>query len=99
MIYRMRIYQTTSDGAPTFREFFRTWLLPIQRRHGARLVGRWESENGQVVAVWEYDDREACERIQAAVAADPDSHRAQEHSQSLQVKIVLREEIFMWATM
>jgi hypothetical protein len=67
----MRIYDTVRENLPLFRDFFREHLLPVQLRHGARLVGRWETEDGRVVAVWEYDDRAACERIQAAVRRDP----------------------------
>jgi hypothetical protein len=98
MVYRMRIYRTTVDGAAVFHEFFRTWLLPVQLRHGARLIGRWETEDGRVVAVWEYDDRAAYERIQAAVARDPDARRAQEHRRSLPVLFTEQEETFMRST-
>lgn len=52
----MRIYQAVGENLPGFHDFFRTWLLPVQLRHGARLVGRWESEDERVVAIWEYDD-------------------------------------------
>jgi hypothetical protein len=57
VIYRMRIYQAVPENLPVFHEFFRAHLLPVQLRHGSRLVGRWETEDGRVVAVWEYDDR------------------------------------------
>lgn len=99
MIYRMRIYRTTSDGAAVFHEFFRTWLLPVQLRHGARLVGRWETKDDRVVAVWEYDDLATYERIQAAVRQDPDSRRAQEHRKSLPVMFTDQEETFMNSTL
>jgi len=74
----MRIYQAVTDNLEIFHDFFRTHLLPVQLRHGARLVGRWETEDGRVVAVWEYDDRESYERVQAAVVADPATRQAQE---------------------
>jgi NIPSNAP len=48
MIYRMRIYQTVRENLPLFHEFFRSYLLPVQLRHGARLIGRWEAEDGRV---------------------------------------------------
>ena len=67
MLYRMRVYQAVRENLPLFHAFFRTWLLPVQLRHGARLVGRWEAEDGRVVAIWEYDDRAAYERIESAV--------------------------------
>ena len=98
MIYRMRIYQTVHANLPMFHQFFLTYLLPVQLRHGARLVGRWEVEDGRVVAVWEYDDRQAYERIEAAVRADPDSARAREHRAALPPLITATEEVFMTAT-
>jgi hypothetical protein len=71
VLYRMRIYQAVSENLPVFHDFFRTFLLPVQLRHGARLIGRWETEDHRVVAIWEYDDRATYERIEAAVRADP----------------------------
>ncbi|MGI8721707.1 MAG: NIPSNAP family protein [Geodermatophilaceae bacterium] len=94
----MRIYRTTSQAAETFHEFFRTWLLPTQLRHGARLVGRWETEDARVVAIWEYDDSAEYERVRAAVAADPESHRAQDYRRTLPVLFTEHEETFMRAT-
>jgi len=58
-----------------FHAFFNGYLLPVQVRHGARLVGRWETDDLEVIAVWEYDDLAAYERVDAAVRADPDSVR------------------------
>ena len=75
----MRVYRAVPASLPAFHLFFRDDLLPVQLRHGARLVGRWETEDNRVVAVWEYDDRESYERIQAAVRADPDAQRAQNY--------------------
>ncbi len=98
MIYRMRIYETVRESLPLFHDFFREYLLPVQLRHGARLVGRWETEDGRVVAVWEYDDRATYDRIQAAVGSDPDSVRANQYRASLPSLITAREETFMTST-
>ncbi|MEV6558446.1 NIPSNAP family protein [Nocardia sp. NPDC051756] len=95
VIYRMRIYQAVRENLAIFHEFFRTHLLPTQLRHGARLVGRWETEDGRVVAVWEYDDRDAYERVQAAVAADPETRRAQELRRGLPALFSEKDEVFM----
>lgn len=78
MLYRIRRYAAVPENADAFHEFFNRYLLPVQRRHGARLVGRWATDDGEIVAVWEYDDVTAYERIQAAVARDPDAAHAQE---------------------
>ena len=99
MIYRMRIYATVGENLPILHDFFRTHLLPSQLRHRARLVGRWETEDGRVVAIWEYDDRPAYERIAAAVRSDPDSRRAREHRAALPPLITAQEEIFMTTTL
>lgn len=97
LMYRMRTYRAVPENLPVFHAFFRDWLLPVQLRHGARLVGRWETENHRVVAVWEYDSREAYERIDAAVRADPDSRRAQHRRATLPPLFTSREEVFMCA--
>jgi hypothetical protein len=99
VIYRMRIYDTVRENLPIFHDFFRTHLLPVQLRHGARLVGRWEAENGRVVAVWEYDDRSAYERIEMAVRGDPDSRRARQHRATLPPLISGQKETFMTSTL
>jgi hypothetical protein len=95
VLYRMRIYDTVRQNLPLFHDFFRTHLLPVQLRHGARLVGRWETDDGRVVAVWEYEDRAAYERIEAAVRADPDSGSAQRHRAQLPPLITAQQETFM----
>jgi NIPSNAP len=94
----MRIYQAVPENLPVFHEFFRSYLLPVQLRYGARLVGRWETDDGRVVAVWEYDDRDAYERIEAAVHADPDSARARQRRSELPPLIMGQQETFMTAT-
>ena len=78
-----------------FHAFFRTHLLPVQLRHGARLVGRWVTEDNRVVAVWEYDDRSAYERIEAAVRADPDSAKARAARARLPPLMTSTDETFM----
>jgi NIPSNAP len=98
VIYRMRIYRAVPENLPVFHEFFRAHLLPVQLRHGASLVGRWETEDGRVVAVWEYDDRAAYERIESAVRADPDSVVARQCRSEPPPLIVSQEETFMTAT-
>lgn len=98
MLYRMRIYRVVAANLPAFHDFFRHRLLPIQQRHGARLVGRWETEDDRVVAIWEYDDRAAYERIETAVRADPETQRAQERRKMLPAFFTDYEEVFMRST-
>ncbi len=99
MQYRMRIYHAVPESLPAFNEFFHDYLLPVQLRHGARLVGRWQTEDHRVVAVWEYDDRQAYERIEAAVRADPAMQRAREQRARLPALFTAREETFMSSTL
>lgn len=98
MIYRMRMYDTVRENLPIFHDYFRRHLLPVQLRHGARLIGRWQTEDGRVVAVWEYDDRQAYERIDTAVRADPASQRAREQRARLPALVTATEETFMSST-
>ncbi|WP_280396358.1 NIPSNAP family protein [Nocardia brasiliensis] len=91
----MRIYRAVEENLAIFHDFFREHLLPVQLRHGARLVGRWETEDARVVAVWEYDNREAYERVQAAVIADPATKWAQEYRRQLPALFSEKDEIFM----
>jgi NIPSNAP len=98
MLYRMRIYQAVAANLPAFHDYFREHLLPIQQRHGARLIGRWETEDSRVVAIWEYDDREAYEGIQAAVEADPDFAAAQQHRSTLPQLFTEKKDVLMTST-
>ena len=99
MIYRMRIYNAVQENLPVFHRFFQEHLLPIQLRHGARLVGRWQTQDGRVVAVWEYDDTAAYEDIQRAVREDPDSLAAQEYRKGLGPLFIDYEETLMTSTL
>jgi hypothetical protein len=91
MVYRMRVYKVVRDNAPAFHRFFRERLLPVQLRRG--------TEDGRVVAVWEYDDRAAYERIELAVRNDPDSAAAQEYRRSLEPLFTKLDETFMVSTL
>ena len=98
MLYRMRIYRAVPENLAAFHEFFRDYLLPVQLRHGARLIGRWQTDDNRVVAVWEYDDRQAYESIDAAVRDDPATQRAQEQRTRLPTLFTTKEETFMSPT-
>jgi hypothetical protein len=98
MIYRMRIYDGVQANVSVFDAFFEQHLLPVQVRHGARLVGRWQTEDDRIVAIWEYDSRERYEQIQLAIRADPDAARAQEIRRTLPVLYRTMRETFMQST-
>ena len=94
----MRIYDGVQASIAAFNTFFEQHLLPVQVRHGARLVGRWQTEDDRIVAVWEYDRRERYEQIQATVRGDPDSAKAQEVLKTLPVLYRTMQETFMKST-
>lgn len=83
MIYRMRIYRAAEDNIDIFNKFFNERLLPVQLKYGARIVGRWQTSDFRIVAIWEYDDEESYESIQARVRVDSDSIAAQAYRKTL----------------
>lgn len=99
MIYRMRTYQVVPENIDRFNEFFEDHLLPTQLRYGARLVGRWSTEDGRIVAIWEYDNRAEHDRIQKAVTLDPETARAQALRRSLPALFTSMSETFMTSTL
>jgi len=98
MIYRMRIYRAVEDNIEVFNKFFNEQLLPVQLKYGARIIGRWQTNDFRIVAVWEYDDLESYEHIQAQVRIDSGSIAAQEHRKSLPQMAYEQEEVFMTNT-
>jgi hypothetical protein len=99
VLYRIRRYVAVPENLSAFHAFFRDHLLPVQLRHGARLVGRWETDAGEVIAVWEYDDEASYSRIQAAVAADPEAALAQEIRAGLGPLFTEKHETFARSTL
>jgi len=98
VIYRIRRYVAVPGQLRAFHDFFNECLLPIQVRHGARLVGRWQTDDHEVIAIWDYDDMGAYERVAAAVRADPDSAAAQRHRRALGPLFTERHETFARST-
>lgn len=99
MIYRMRTYAIVRENLGRFNEFFEEHLLPTQVRHGARLVGRWSTDDDRVVAIWEYDSRDEYDRIQRAVTLDPATASAQSVRASLPQLFTSMTETFMVSTL
>jgi hypothetical protein len=99
MIYRMRIYTGVSANVAAFNDLFATLLLPNQLKHGARLVGRWQTEGDKIVAVWEYASREDYDRIEEAVRRDALAKKAQRRLARLPKLYETMEETFMVSTL
>jgi hypothetical protein len=100
VLYRYRIYDTVPGQESAFTDFFLAYLLPVQLRHGARLVGRWLTDDGaRVIAIWEYDSEESFNAIDQVVRADPDSLVAQQYRrEALPTMFTAVEEGFMRST-
>jgi hypothetical protein len=99
MLYRIRRYSAVAENLPAFHDFFNAYLLPVQLRHGSRLVGRWETDDHEVIAIWEYDDEAAFRRVTAAVAADPDATVAQAVRATLGTLFTEKHESFAHSTL
>jgi hypothetical protein len=72
VIYRRRTYRVDPARAEAFNAFFNQHLLPMQLKYGARLIGRWITEDRtEIVAIWAYRDRAEYEQIERRIDADP----------------------------
>lgn len=71
MIHRLRVYHPSPAELERSHAIFYEEVLPVHLEHGARFVGRWTTEDGRLVVLWEYDSHSECLRIQEAVARDP----------------------------
>ena len=100
MIFRLRQYKVVPGKIKIFNKFFRQHLLPVQKRYGARLIGRWQTEDDKLItALWVYDSIEQYKSIQAKVRTDPDSIKAQEFRRAeLNPLFTETQEAFMVST-
>ena len=100
MIFRLRQYKVAPGKTEVFNSFFQERLLPVQKRYGACLVGRWQTENGdRIAALWVYDSVEQYKAIQAKVRVDSDLIAALEFRRAnLDPLFTETEEAFMIST-
>ena len=100
MMFRIRRYKVVPGKTESFNDFFRTRLFPVQKRHGARLVGRFQTDDGlQIVAVWVYQSFDHYEEVQSLVAEDADSIAARDYRrQVLDPLFTETDESFMTST-
>ncbi len=78
LTFRCRMYRVVPGKLEVLNDFFLHYLLPVQQRYGAKLVGRRASDNRAVsdtgaviVALWVYESLDAYETIQRQVSLDP----------------------------
>ena len=99
MMFRIRRYQVVPGKIEAFNDFFDE-TVSVQKRYGARLVGRFQTDDGlQIVAVWVYRSFDHYKEVQGLVAEDADSIAAQEYRrQELDPLFTETDESFMTST-
>lgn len=71
MYFRCDRYVVVDGKADAFTAFFTRHVLPIQEKHGARLIGRWQTEDElEVLTIWAYESRQAAEEADRLVEQD-----------------------------
>ncbi|HZC26412.1 MAG TPA: hypothetical protein VE287_05270 [Actinopolymorphaceae bacterium] len=79
MFFRSERHIVAEGKADAFSAFFVRQLLPIREKYGARLVGRWQTDDEvEVLSIWAYESREAAEEIDELVNGDRATAEAQE---------------------
>ncbi len=78
MFIRMRIYESQQANHAAADDVFYRLVKPVHERHGARFLGRYRDREKRVVVMWAYTDEDSCQRIQAAVASDPETLASRE---------------------
>jgi 8-oxo-dGTP diphosphatase len=96
MLFRLRTYRVEVGRLAAFNEFFLERLLPIQLKHGARLVGRFQSRDGSTVyALWAYESEASFEEIDRRVRDDPESASVQDERRLLDPLVSEMTEEFL----
>ncbi|MBM7619238.1 ADP-ribose pyrophosphatase YjhB (NUDIX family) [Bacillus tianshenii] len=99
MIYRRKTYKIIPEKLEEFTAFFHEYLYPNQITNGAKLVGRWVTEDkSEVVAIWEYLNQEHYESIEKAIRSSELHRRAQARRKELGEVFVTSSQDFMHAT-
>ena len=99
MIYRRRTYRVEPSRAAAFNAFFNEHLLPLQLKYGARLIGRWITEDRtEIVAIWAYRDKAEYDEIERKIGADPASPGVREVRRTLEPLFVETRQDFLLST-
>lgn len=68
MIYKKEIITIHPDDYERVTQFFHKYELPLHLGHGARLIGRYKTEeSNEVTCLWEYDSHEEFHNIQEKI--------------------------------
>ncbi len=96
LTFRCRTYRVVPGKLEAFNDFFLRHLFPVQQRYGAKLVGRWASDDGAViVALWVYEGPDAYETVQRQVSLDPASVLAQSYRREHLEPLFTKTEAWM----
>jgi 8-oxo-dGTP diphosphatase len=79
MYYRKERYKVLPEKVEEFQQFFEQFLLPVQVKNGAKIVGKWLTESKEVMVIWEYPSLEEHHKIQQRVNKDDMTKTMQEH--------------------
>jgi 8-oxo-dGTP diphosphatase len=99
MIYRRKTYKIRPEKLDDFNDFFHTYLYPNQLKHGAKLVGRWVTENkDEIVAIWEYSSMEHYENIESNIKKSELHKKAKEKRSELGELYIESKQDFLSST-
>ena len=74
MLYELRFYQAATGKMDALHARFRDHTVPLFERHGIEVVGFWvpEHDQGQLVYLLRFPDREAMQRAWDGFKNDPE---------------------------
>ncbi len=98
-MYRMRIYESAGDNVAESTRIFQELVRPVHEKYGARLVGRWLTDDGKIVVIWQYRDIEHCRGCLQSVKEDPESKHTLPIRTAGGLAEVARREVFMTSTL
>lgn len=99
VVFRMRTYEVAPGRLEAFTAFFEEHLLPVQLRHGARLVGRWATPDaGRVISLWAYADTAQLEAVERLVRDDPASATARTRRAEIEPLVFSTAEVLLDST-
>ncbi len=99
MIYRRKTYTVQPHKVNEFNDFFHTYLYPNQRKHGAKLIGRWVNEDqNEITATWQYDSYSHYEEIEQRIRKSDLHQKAQARRQELGNLFLESKQDFLTST-
>ena len=98
MYYRMRTYNIPNVDIATSTTIFQSMVRPVHELLGARLVGRWLTDDRCLVVIWEYDSEKHCQDVLSSVKNDPELIRSTAMREASGTAAADRKEVFMRST-